>query len=49
MRNRVRAVRVSSDVLRAERAMLRVGFFNFSSKDGRESWKTIAYASELSN
>jgi hypothetical protein len=49
MLNRVRAVLVSSDVLRAERVMLGAGFFNFSSKHGRESSKTLAHAGELSN
>jgi hypothetical protein len=50
MRNRVRAVLVSRDELRAERVMLfGLGFFNFSSKHGRESPKTLAHVSELSN
>jgi hypothetical protein len=38
MPKRIRAVLVSSEVLRAERVMLLgLGFFNFSSKHGRES------------
>ena len=43
MPKRVRAVLVSREVLRAERAMFAgSGFFNFSSKDGRESWNDLS-------